>query len=106
MYESKMEMIPLPNPDSAGDKKSREKKNGVSFQSPNTVSSEDQDLENEPLNLKEDKEPRISCCYKIMVFIGLAISLSGLTVVVIYAGFWSNYGMLGKLATFDFFYFR
>jgi len=91
MYESKMEMIPLPNKETSEDRQI--KKNSVSFQSPNTISSDDPDPE--LISLREAPATRISCCYKIMVFIGLAVSLSGLSVVVIYAGFWSNYGMLG-----------
>jgi hypothetical protein len=39
----------------------------------------------------EDEQPRMSCCYAIMVFIGLIITLAGLTIFVIYAGFWSHY---------------
>ena len=42
-----------------------------------------------------EKTPRMSCCYGIMVFVGLALSLVGLTLLVIYAGFWSNYAMQG-----------
>lgn len=45
---------------------------------------------------EEKKEPRISCCYGLMVFVGLALSLLGLTLLVTYAGFWSNYAMQGK----------
>ncbi len=46
---------------------------------------------------EEKKEPRISCCYGLMVFVGLALSLLGLTLLVTYAGFWSNYAMQGKV---------
>jgi len=58
------------------------------------------DVEAEDEDEKPSKEPRISCCYGIMVFIGLAASLFGMTLVVIYAGFWTNYAMQGKYKHF------
>lgn len=42
-----------------------------------------------------NEAPRVSCCYGIMVFLGLVITLAGLTVFVVYAGFWSNYSPSG-----------
>ena len=54
------------------------------------------DMEDECEEDEAKKEPRISCCYGLMVFVGLALSLLGLTLLVIYAGFWSNYAMQGK----------
>jgi hypothetical protein len=56
----------------------------------------DVDNEDDSGEDEKKKEPRISCCYGIMVFVGLAISLFGLTLLVIYAGFWSNYANQGK----------
>ena len=56
----------------------------------------DVDNEDDSGEDEKKKEPRISCCYGIMVFVGLAISLFGLTLLVIYAGFWSNYAMQGN----------
>ena len=50
--------------------------------------------------LEEPEEPRISCCYGFMVFLGLTISLLGLTLLVIYAGFWSNYALQGNASMF------
>ena len=55
------------------------------------------DTEDDSGEDEEKKEPRISCCYGLMVFVGLALSLLGLTLLVIYAGFWSNYAMQGKI---------
>ena len=39
---------------------------------------------------------RISCCYGFMVFLGLALSLLTLTLLVIYAGVWSQHTLYGK----------
>ena len=39
---------------------------------------------------------RISCCYGFMVFLGLAVSLLTLTLLVIYAGVWSQHTLYGK----------
>ena len=55
------------------------------------------DTEDDSGEDEEKKEPRISCCYGLMVFVGLALSLLGLTLLVIYAGFWSNYAMQGNI---------
>ena len=41
---------------------------------------------------------RISCCYGFMVFLGLAISLLTLTLLVIYVGVWSQHTLYGKRA--------
>ena len=60
------------------------------------INVEELDMEDECGEDEEKKEPRISCCYGLMVFVGLALSLLGLTLLVIYAGFWSNYAMQGK----------
>ena len=46
------------------------------------------------LDPDEDK-PKISCCYGLGVFVGLAIALLLLTGMVIYAGFWYNLQMSG-----------
>ncbi len=50
------------------------------------------DFENEI----EEVKPKISCCYGIGVFVGLATALLVLTGLVIYAGFWYNLQMIGK----------
>ena len=60
------------------------------------INVEELDMEDECGEDEQKKEPRISCCYGLMVFVGLALSLLGLTLLVIYAGFWSNYAMQGK----------
>ena len=41
----------------------------------------------ELLYLEEDR-PKVSCCYGVSVFAGLALALVVLTSLVVYAGFW------------------
>jgi hypothetical protein len=63
---------------------------------PQEITVADVDQDDDTGDDEERKEPRMSCCYGIMVFSGLAISLLALTLLVTYAGFWSNYAMQGK----------
>lgn len=55
------------------------------------------DNEDDAGDEEEAKAPRMSCCYGLMVFTGLGLSLVGLTLLVTYVGFWSNYAMQGKI---------
>lgn len=47
-------------------------------------------------DVQSQKETRMSCCYGFMVFLGLAISLVTLTMMVIYAGVWSQQSLYGN----------
>ena len=49
----------------------------------------------ELLYLEEDR-PKISCCYGVSVFAGLALALVVLTGLVVYAGFWYSLQMNGE----------
>jgi len=61
------------------------------------ISNEEIESDGNDLDATEsNKEPRVSCCYGFMVFLGLLLSLGGVTVVVVYAGFWSNYASSGN----------
>jgi hypothetical protein len=62
----------------------------------NMIANDESDPDGNDVEATESKEPRVSCCYGFMVFLGLVISLGGVTVVVVYAGFWSNYASSGK----------
>ena len=42
---------------------------------------------------------KVSCCYGFIVFLGLAVSLLTLTMIVIWAGVWSQHTLYGKLLT-------
>lgn len=56
--------------------------------------------ENANLHSEKENVPRMSCCYGFMVFLGLAISLVTLTMLVIYAGVWSQQSLYGNLYWF------
>ena len=46
--------------------------------------------------IKKENPPQMSCCYGIMVFLGLFASLLTLTLLVIYAGVWTQRSLYGK----------
>ena len=50
-----------------------------------------------PKNPEAEEGPRISCCYGVMVFLGLTFSLVALTMLVIYAGVWSQMSLYGNV---------
>lgn len=43
--------------------------------------------------------PKMSCCYGLMVFLGLTVSLLALTLLVVYVGVLSHQSLYGKLGT-------
>ena len=47
--------------------------------------------------IKKENPPQMSCCYGIMVFLGLFASLLTLTLLVIYAGVWTQRSLYGKI---------
>ena len=47
-------------------------------------------------DFKPEQTPRMSCCYGLMVFMGLVASLLTLTLMVIYAGFWTQQSLYGN----------
>ena len=79
----------------------REKSDGAALQQKSNTNLEIivavADNEDDAGDEEEAKAPRMSCCYGLMVFTGLGLSLVGLTLLVTYVGFWSNYAMQGKM---------
>ena len=45
----------------------------------------------------KEETHRISFCYGLMVFLGLALSLLTLTVLVVYVGVWSQHTLYGTV---------